>query len=326
MPFEDPTLSLPADAITGPIPGSQIVGPVAEATEAGTVTGPVDGGQLIPGTVDGRVTIIPGTIVADALAADAINGKTITGAKLIGALVQGQRLVAQGTNGGQLGMEPNSAYPYFYLSSQDRSTEAVINVTGAANAANLGLNSGTFTDSAARLMKWRTYFGGDFWAAERVDPETLTPRGPRVYMNETKATMGYLNPSNGLTVSTVAASADGVEIKSGAQTATVSPYGIQLVGDVGVSGTVLADRVAAPNLRSGLVRIVPVANTATSLRVSLSGMTGTVAATVTANGSGGTAAAVTGVTVNDCSTAGFTIWLTRTNTTPTDIHWICVGS
>jgi hypothetical protein len=46
MAFRNPIRHLPASAITGQIPGSQISGAVAQATSAGSVTGPVAGSQI----------------------------------------------------------------------------------------------------------------------------------------------------------------------------------------------------------------------------------------------------------------------------------------
>lgn len=56
MAFRNPIRSLPASSIIGPIPGSQISGPVASATSATSavsVTGPIDGTQVTLGSLPG---------------------------------------------------------------------------------------------------------------------------------------------------------------------------------------------------------------------------------------------------------------------------------
>jgi hypothetical protein len=73
MAFRNPIRSLPASAITGQIPGSQITGPVDQATNAATagsatsVTGPVAGSQ------------ITGTVASATTAATASSATAVTG-------------------------------------------------------------------------------------------------------------------------------------------------------------------------------------------------------------------------------------------------------
>jgi hypothetical protein len=284
--------------------------------------------EVVPtGPVDGRVNVIPGTILADALSADAIDGKTITGVTMntatlngvtvngvqitgtstvTGATVQtaasgarvvmnGSNLRAIGTNGSVIGVDPNATYPYVYWSSVDGTNKAVINVSGGASDANIGINSGDFADGAARY-KWRTYFGGDFYTAERVDTSTLTPLGGRLFMNKNTASLSS-GPGGG-------------SLNLAAGTASLT------AADIRAAGTLRAD-----NISIGIASVVPTPNVPTAITLSGGSIAGNLfRGFVTANSSKpGTE--VTGVGCTGVSSDGMTIWVTRTNNTSTSVFW-----
>ncbi|MEU5689935.1 hypothetical protein [Streptomyces venezuelae] len=145
-------------------------GPPSEAVEATSRRATSE--DLGQGVVR-RDHVAARAITADLLDADAINGKIITGATVQTA-AEGPRIVlnaawlrAIGANGSAIGMEPNDVYPYIYWASVDGSNQAYIHVSGSSPSdANIGINSGTFTD--ADVYRWRTFFGNDFFTAERI--------------------------------------------------------------------------------------------------------------------------------------------------------------
>lgn len=171
-----------------------------------------------------------GSVDATALAADAITGKTITGGTITGAVIQtatsGQRitlneggsnkvlvynssgtaigdfsmqgLAVKGTNGSVLWLDPNNAFPNLRMTNAAQTNSAVINVSeNTAGAADIGINSGTFTASSFSDMKWRTFLGNDFWVAERIrDSAPTTYLGGRVFLGPASARIGYLSSAD----------------------------------------------------------------------------------------------------------------------------------
>lgn len=72
---------------------------------------------------------------------------------------------------------------------------------------------------------------------------------------------------------------------------------------------------------SGLIRIVPVANTPTSVAVKFTAPFTAVPKVVVAPNTTVVGSTVKGVGVTDVTTTGFTAWVYRTNTTGTYVHW-----
>lgn len=182
--------------------------------------------------------IAAGSVDATALAADAITGKTITGGEVNGAVVtggqlrtaaSGQRITLnegnqnkfilynsagvaigeisyrglglQGTSGAQIWLNPEATYPYLRFTNAALTNGAVINVVeNTPGSANLGMNSGTFTGSGYTNMKWRTFLGEDFWAAERIrDNQQSIIIGGRQYLDATSASFGYVDTTGATT-------------------------------------------------------------------------------------------------------------------------------
>lgn len=82
--------------------------------------------------------------------------------------------------------------------------------------------------------------------------------------------------------------------------------------------------VHLPIVRTGSETITPTAeNVPTPQKVELKGFPGTPCIFVSAS-STEPGRRVTGVSFSDVSESGFTIWVTRTNTTPTAVHWMAV--
>ncbi|MEW2402121.1 hypothetical protein [Streptomyces sp. NPDC046862] len=335
--------------------------------------------ETVPTGVVNAVNIANGAVTASTLAADAITGKTITGGVLQTATtgqrvtineaagnkilvydstgravaeLSGDGMALEGTNGAQLIMDPDSAFPNFRLTNNNQSAEAVINVSeNTAGAADLGLNSGQFASHGFTDMKWRTFFGNDFWVAEKIrDSDYNTYIGGRVYLADTYAKIGYVNTA--LTPDLVATlSLDSNQQAVFDQTRLIiqppvsSSSVIYVEAPTGYTGTLLRLRqngldkfyvdkdgntyidgvLTGKAMATGSVSITPVANTPTSVTVSGLNLSGTVhRAFVTAQ------SAAPG-TVVECSATsvtntGLTIWVNRTNTTNTNIWYLVIAS
>lgn len=168
------------------------------------------------------------TVQFDAATGDAVFTGEVTGSTITGGLLQtatsGERIVLNeadenkievydatrvvvelsalglgliGSGGAAMILDPNATYPNIQLTNAAQTNEAVINVSeGTAGAADLGLNSGKFTVSSLD-WKWRTYFGNDFWVAERVrDGASSTNVGGRITLFNDRAVIGYNDTTN----------------------------------------------------------------------------------------------------------------------------------
>jgi hypothetical protein len=195
----------------------------AEAVTAAKIAALTITGDKIAANAITVGKLAAGAVDATAIAADAITGKAISGGTITGALIQtdtsGERIVLNeddenkievydatrvvaelsalglgllGSSGAAMVLDPNATYPNITLTNADQTNQAVINVSdGTAGAADLGLNSGKFTVSSLD-WKWRTYFGNDFWVAERIrDGASTTNTGGRVILSATNAAIGY---------------------------------------------------------------------------------------------------------------------------------------
>jgi hypothetical protein len=337
--------------------------------------------ETVPTGVVNSVNIANGAITANALAADAITGKTITGGTITGTVIQtatsGERVtinesnankvlvydatgraVAElsgiglglvGTGGALMVLDPDAIYPALRMTNAAGTNEAVINVSeNTAGAADIGINSGLFTGSGFTDMKWRTFFGNDFWAAERVRNGTTTTIGGRVLLNNDRATIGYLNTADVASTNTLflyagysqfngsrlevlapasASSALYVNANSG-HTGNllrlllngVEKFAVTKDGDAAIGGILSAGNVAA-----GRVSIVPTINVPTSVNVTGLNLKGTNIRVMATAATSVPGTQVTGVGVTNQSSTGFTVWVTRTNTNTTFVDWLAFG-
>lgn len=353
-----------------------------------------DGAVTTPKLFANAVTtpkLAAGSVDAVALKADAITGKTITGGTMTGSLIQtaatGDRitlneanankvlvydativsaiaelskrgLLVQGTNGSTLWLDPNNAYPNLRLTNAGQTNSAVINVSeNTAGAADIGLNSGTFTGSSFSDMKWRTFFGNDFWVAERIrNSSASTTLGGRLSLSNDRATVGFYDSANPTTATNFfinpgytqlsksrleiyapasANSALYTNADSGhtgmllrAQYASTNKFTVDIDGN-----TVAAGTLTAGNIATGTVSITPsAAHTPTSALVTFSctGTTfrgyATASTTVPGVRSPLGSAGVTGVGVSSVTSTSMLVWVNRENTTSTNINWMVIGS
>ena len=84
------------------------------------------------------------------------------------------------------------------------------------------------------------------------------------------------------------------------------------------------NQLVAGNLQSGTAVITPVANTPTSIDVEFANEYGYVPKVIATPVSEVPGTKITGVAVNNITTTGFTLWLTRTDDTETSINWIAI--
>lgn len=325
--------------------------------------------------------ILAGAVDATALAADAITGKTITGGTITGAVIQtdttGERItlnesdvnkilvydatrtVAElsaaglglvGTGGALMVLDPNALYPTIRLTNAAGTNEAILNVVeNTPNSANPGLNTGQFTGSSFTDMKWRMFMGEDFGVMERIRNGTTTTIGGRLALNDSRATLGYINTSDSTQNNTLFLYGTGYSQFNGSRLEILPPassssalyvngatshtgnlarlllngtekFSVSKDGDTAIAGILSAGNVAA-----GRLTITPVANTPTSQNVTGLNLKGTNIRVVACASTSVPGTQVLGVGVNNQSSTGFTVWVTRTNTTATVIEWIAYG-
>lgn len=333
-------------------------------------TAKIDANAITVGKIDA------GAVDATALAADAITGKTITGGTITGAVLQtattGERitineagankviiynssnvaigelsdrgLLLEGNNGALLYLDPDSTYPNLRFTNDDQSNEAVINVVETtAGAADLGLNSGQFSGNGYTDLKWRTFFGSDFWVAERLrDSNNATVIGGRIHLEDDNAQIGFLDTTS-VTPTTLLSIFSGLAQLAGGRLQVTPPASsssaLFIDGATGHTGNLIRASIngtdkfkvdkdglmTATNIVTGSVSITPVANTPTSVNVTGLNLSGTVhRAFVTAQ------SAAPGTVVECSATAatatGLTIWVNRTNTTNTNIWYLVIAS
>jgi hypothetical protein len=325
--------------------------------------------------------ILAGAVDATALAADAITGKTITGGTITGSVLQtatsGERITINeagankvivyddtgravgelsglglglvGTGGALMVLDPDSIYPSLRMTNAAGTNAAVINVSeNTAGASDLGLNSGLFTGSSYADMKWRTFFGNDFWAAERIRDGTTTTIGGRVYLGNDRATIGYLNTTDVASSNTLflysgysqfngsrievlppasASSALYVNVTSGhtGNLLRLLANGVDKFAVTKDGNTTIDGILSAGNVAAGRLTITPVTNVPTSQNVTGLNLKGTNIRVVATAATTVPGTQVTGVGVTNQSSTGFTVWVTRINNTNTVIEWIAYG-
>jgi hypothetical protein len=329
-----------------------------------------------------------GSVDATALKADAITGKTITGG-LFQTATSGERitvneagenavlvydatgrvvgelspegLLLAGSSGAVMQLDPNSTYPNLRFTNASGTKSAFINVVEPnPGDADLGLNSGTFTGSGYTDMMWRTFFGNDFWVAERIrNTSQTTYIGGRIYMNGDYVQIGWVDAtspqrsdfiftpgnaqlhgrlqalppasSNTAVYAETAAGHTGYMMRLYNSDASTYRMSLDLAGNLTIGGV-----LSAPNIATGTVTITPAAAyTPTSSIVTGLNVAGTTFrgyATPNSTVPGYRAAAtppgagVTGVSVSSVSATGLTVWVNRENTTATTVNWMVIGS
>ncbi|GAA0554715.1 MULTISPECIES: hypothetical protein [Streptomyces] len=334
-----------------------------------------------------------GSVDATALKADAITGKTITSGTITGSLLQtatsGERITVneagankvlvydatgravgelsgdglglEGTSGAIIWIDPDSTYPNLRFYTADGANSAYINIVEAAPGdADIGINSGTFSTPGG-AMRWRTFFGRDFWTAERIRTSSDTVNiGGRIFMDGTSATVGYqdatsatqrsdilftpgnaqlrarlLNSppasSNTALLVETAAGHTGYMLRLFNDDAAAYRFSVDLAGNTTIGGV-----LSAPNIATGTVTITPAAAytptsiPVTGLNVAGSTFRGYATANSTVPGYRASAtppgAGVTGVSVSNVTSTGLTVWVNRENTTNTTINWMVIGS
>lgn len=383
-----------ATAAVGPYSPTPVAGEIGIGEIVATMIS--DGAVTTPKLFANAVTtakLAAGSVDAVALKADAITGKVITGGSMTGSLIQtaatGDRitlnesgankvlvydatitsaiaelskrgLLVQGTNGSTLWLDPNNAYPNLRLTNPGQTNSALVNVVeNGPGSANLGLYSGVFTGSGFTDMRWRTFFGQDFWVAERVrNADGSVAVGGRIVMFDSYGSFGYTD-TTGATPSTEVRVAPGSvrttartliqpTVADGNSALFVQPAsghtgymlrcydGTQYRFAVDMSGNVTAmGTLTAGNIATGTVSITPsAAHTPTSALVSFnctgSTFRGYATASTTVPGSRKdatpSASGVTGVSMSSVTNNSALVWVNRENTTATTVNWMVIGS
>jgi hypothetical protein len=329
-------------------------------TASKILAGAVDATALAADAITGK-TITGGTITGSVLQT-ATSGERVTineaDANKVIVYDDTDRAVAElsgvglglvGTGGALMVLDPDATYPTLRMTNAAGTNEAVLNVVeNTPGSANPGLNTGQFTGSSFTDMKWRLFMGEDFGVIERIRDGTTTTIGGRVALNDIRATLGYINTTNSALNNTLfmyqgysqfnggaleilaPASAGSALYVNAAAGHTGSLLRLLLNGvekfSVSKDGNTAIDGIlSAGNIAAGRLTITPVANTPTSQNVTGLNLKGTNIRVVATAATSVPGTQVTGVGVNNQSSTGFTVWVTRTNTTATVIEWIAYG-
>lgn len=106
----------------------------------------------------------------------------------------------------------------------------------------------------------------------------------------------------------------------GSTSATIDTDEVNIVGNASIGGL-----FSAGNLAWGSVNITPVANVDTSLTVSGVGLVSVGSYRVWLNALSGVPSSVKGLTANNASADGFTLWINRTVSTTTTVWWLMLA-
>ncbi|PNG22420.1 hypothetical protein [Streptomyces cahuitamycinicus] len=261
-----------------------------------------------------------GAITTSALAADAITGKTITGGAINGATVTGG-VLRTAASGQRVVIEPGGSNEVgsvkFYSGSATEGApgQVVTNIALWSDA------SGSWEVPSVSLL------GPQASGSEQRTGLYLAPRVP--------GKMGagfnlYANEASGVGVAQInayAAESSAVGSSLELSVRDAPPGSAAASVRLTSSGLTVTGVLKADSMATGRVSITPsAANTPTPVSVTglnLQGSNFRVVATPSTSVPG---TAVTGVGVTNASATGFTIWLTRTNTTTTSVDWIVVAS
>ena len=321
--------ALAADAITG------------KTITGGTITGSV----LQTATSGPRVTINEAAankvLVYDGVISTAIGELSDRG------------LLLQGTSGAVIWLDPDNTYPNLRFSNAAQTNSAVINVSeNTPGAADLGMNSGKFTANGFTDMKWRAFLGQDFGVIERIrESASSTVIGGRLDLRNNSASLSYLDTTdatldagiyftpgvgslnartiiqpavgdaNSLLLLYTGPSHTGHMMRCWDADASTYRFSVDKAGNTTVDGILTAGNIAA-----GRLTITPsAANTPTSQNVTGLNLKGTNIRVVATAATSVPGSQVTGVGVTNQSATGFTVWVTRTNTTGTVIEWHAYG-
>jgi hypothetical protein len=313
-------------AFTGTITGSTITGGIMQTAESGQ-----------------RITLNEGN--ANKIIVYNASGQPV-------GELSAQGLLVKGTGGAVLHLDPNNVYPNLKMTNAGLTNAAIINVVETTTgAADLGLNTGTFTASGFTDMTWRTFMGNDFAVIERIskaNPTTLI--GGRLDLRNNYAFIGYRDDTGATQPATMLLSPGlstlrarcSIQPNAGDASTLLflqpgpshtgpilryydpdaSTYRLVLdkAGNLDINGSLTAGNIAA-----GRLTITPVANIPTSQNVTGLSLKGTNIRVVATAATSVPGTQVTGVGVTNQSATGFTVWVTRTNATNTVIDWHAYG-
>ncbi|MFJ4412971.1 hypothetical protein [Streptomyces sp. NPDC088925] len=296
--------TLDGDRITArSITGSQVIAQSLTANElaANSVTAL----QLAAGIVD-ATHIKAGSLTAGLLAADAINGKVITGSRLQTAAT-GRRVV----------VDPERAEVSIYSGiaeeMQPGGLHADVLDLGASKQAGVSLSAPSLGKGTAYLaMQSPNTTGGA--GSIRLEPSDRITEPGYTYL---LARQG--NSTTQELIESYASAPSGGKITVQQQTSAGFTW------RTGTTSATLRDGVlSVPNIAVGTARVTPVADKPTSFRVAKRLEGKEVRAFVTASTT--VPGTVVEVAATDADNTGFTLWVTRTNATATNVWWLMIGS
>lgn len=309
--------------VTIPLPYTEWHVKLRSRTSSGAVSTPTSAVAGTPRKAE-TADLTAGIITADLIAVDALTGKTITGGTVTGATV---RTAATGAR-----VVLDTAMR-LYNPAGEPLAEAVPDATALGypnDAGYIVYNTVGIGRYWAMLSRGFIRFGkdGEDYRWGPLIDHYLSGGSTSVMKLGSGAIESGGEEENEATISLVGTNAatpgDHPHVDIGGS-------GIRDSGraDLNVSGNITTPAVlTAGNIRAGRVSITPsAANTPTSATVTGLGIPAAVTPRATATASTAVPGTqVTGVGISALTNTSMTIWLTRTNTTTTNIDWIAIGA
>lgn len=145
-------------------------------------------------------------------------------------------IIIVGSNGSVIKLSPNATFPIQEFISQDGTNNAFFNITGGADDADLGINSGVFTPADGVARRMRIFMNGSGashilqMAIIRADNQVR--RGGFVHLTPTTAEIGFSTDASGVAPSF---RADGASDSLNINAATPQVQSQLICTDVGVA-------------------------------------------------------------------------------------------
>ena len=321
--------------VTVPLPYTEWWVKLRSRSSAGVAGAATSGVSGTPKKTE-AADIAAGAITADSIAVDALTGKTITGGQITGTTIDGAvvtgGLVRTGSSGERIALTPTPPAPLaqrptvvLYTGRGDELVPGVINsgsnTTPGGDQPIMALSSptiaqdagGNYTKAIASLSAPKAgAFGG------RILLQSNAP-GPSSELGYT-----YLDGRSASTSSGI--SELFLEAKDGSANPQLSQIYMTGAGVQFNGATIAANGIFYQgNIASGQVTITPVPNTPTPISITGLNVKGTTFLGFATPVTTVPGTFVTGVGVSGVTSTGITIWVTRTNNTPTDINWMIRG-
>ncbi|MFB6665963.1 hypothetical protein [Streptomyces parvus] len=300
----------PATAQVGPYTPKPVAGEIGigEITETLIADGAVTTPKVFANAVT-TAKLAAGSVDATSLKADAITGKVITGGNINGSTITGAT-IQTATSGARIVVDTN------HLSVLSSSSTLLAEIAP--------------TDSYGRskFVTYKAVSGTEFYSALNAAALTFGITGATDPSQEGRVSFSDLGGGAGIPYELSFSSGN----KAGVAPSLVSMYSASAAAAEDSQIVLNADKASAlgileaGNIKSGTVTVSPTPDVPTSVTVTGLGLSGTTARVFLTAVTTDPYTRVRGVSVSGVTTSQFTVWLTRTTSTATNIYWIAIGT